>query len=163
MTLRNCQSAFSSKHVPVGGYTDDLRHAGAKTTVSRHAANMWGSAVVVRNAGPSLIDLSLENNKARYGGSITIEGSDTTQRLLLSHVNVKDSNAIYGGALLSNNGCFDWKGGTITGSTSQNSGSAIKLMHVYCAEIVLQDLQVSQNTVDGSINNQGGALFFFFG
>ena len=68
LTGRNCRSSSYSNSG--GGYMDDWRHAGAQANVGQFAANMFGSAVILRNAGPTLRDLQLVGNRATYGGSI---------------------------------------------------------------------------------------------
>ena len=159
LTLRNCQSAFSSKHVPVGGYTDDLRHAGDKINVGNDASNYLGGAIVIRNSGPSLIDMALVGNRANYGGSIAIDSrSQAVLRPLLSNVDIKDSHAqVRGSAIYATLACFDWIGGEISGC--DNNPVILNVVSSSCtAGIRFQDLVVTNN-IDAT--QYSGAFIFF--
>ena len=145
MTLRNCQSAFSSTHI--GSRTNDLRHDGAGS--HGFASNMFGGTVVISSSSPILRHLVILSSYAHYGGAITMIGANSAgSKPLLSHVSIVGANVPgEGGAVFHDTICFDWVGGNITGCTSGVGGSAIRSYGNKCddSNTLIQDLIVEGN------------------
>jgi hypothetical protein len=160
LTIMNCRSATYSQSA--GGYTSDLREAGAKTNVGQFGANMFGSAIVIRNSGPTIRDVNLIKHRGQYGGAITMQGgSGNGLRPLLANVKIMETSAAsYGGGMVARSICFDWIGGGIISTTSVAGGSGFRILNGCGADgnILVKNLIVRDNT---NTNRHYGASAFW--
>jgi hypothetical protein len=148
LTVRHCHSAHSS--ITVDGYVDDLKYAGLSVNkAGAVASNMFGSAVVIRVAAPSLRHVHLTNNRAKYGGSVTIQGTcvSNTPEAMFTNVTITNSIAdAYAGAVFIYCAALKWKGGSARDCRSAHGGSVLRLA-------LAQKVSLSEITFERNINS----------